>query len=224
VSLDVPEAAWAAAVTCLDHEELARAERLSTRRLQRRFIAAHVALRAILGAYLAVSAEDVAFARRACSACGGLHGKPEVAQSENAPEFNLSRSGGLALVAVARRELGVDVEALRTDTSLEDVAELVLSAADRARLRTGQCGAATLYRVWTRKEAVLKAWGDGLNRSAANVPSVEEVVLSDDGRQWSVVDVRAPNGYVAAVAIEGEQPAVLRRLWSWPATSTGRAS
>jgi|SRR5690349_17497261 len=89
------------------------------------------ALRGILGRYLGLPADELRFER-------GRHGKPRLAEPEGEIEFNLSHSGSLALVAVARREVGVDVERIRTRRPVD------------------------FYRRWADREARVKYLGTGL--------------------------------------------------------------
>src|SRR5262249_17462285 len=153
-----------AAAALLDDDERGRARRLLLPQSARRFILSRAALRAVLAAQLGVAPRDVALS-------GGAAGKPELAAhgeragaGRAAPSlrFNLSHSGDLALVALARdREVGVDVEQRRPLPDLERLARRVLApeeVADFLGLPEADKEAA-LLRCWTRKEALVKAAG-----------------------------------------------------------------
>ena len=120
-----------------------------------------------------------------------------------AVRFNLSHSGDLAAVAVARRrEVGVDVERLRPVHREARVARRIMSDAEHAQylaLPEAERGG-FLLRTWARKEALVKAAGTGIRSSL-------QAVSADD--RFTVVDLDVP-GYAAAVAAEGQgwQPVV----------------
>jgi 4'-phosphopantetheinyl transferase len=149
----------------LSDEERRRASRLVQQRHRRRFVAAHSALRRILGGYTARHARELEFTR-------GEHGKPALATANGDSrrlEFNLSHSADLALVAVAReRPVGVDLERWEREMDHLALATRFFSPAERASL-----GALAerrddlvhgFFAAWSRKEAYLKARGEGVMR------------------------------------------------------------
>ena len=123
---------------------------------QRRYQIVHGALRRILGGYLGRDAREVEFRQ-------GPRGKPYMADDEL--QFNLSHSGKLGLIGVSRIELGLDVEKVRHLESLTQIAERHFSASEFGALDELQDEARELafYRCWTRKEAYIKALGEGLS-------------------------------------------------------------
>jgi 4'-phosphopantetheinyl transferase len=123
-----------------------------------RYAAAHVNLRRILGAYLDLPPEKIRFR-------ANRFGKPELAD-EASLHFNLSHSRTIALLAVDHAlPVGVDVEDLRPIEV--EVAAAHFSARELADLSTltGEARVRGFYRCWTRKEAILKAEGVGLQRA-----------------------------------------------------------
>lgn len=190
----------------LDVDEQRRAARLATPALRCAFVAAHHGLRDVLASYLSVVPADVRFVRRPCSRCGGPHGKPAVAAPDGWLRFNLAHSADVAVVAVARDvEVGVDVERVREDVDLAPLLPLVLSASERSELDTRQRHerAGEFYRIWTRKEALLKARGDGLQGSLPSLGPQASTSLDEDCRRWTVVDLEFGGPYAAALAVEG---------------------
>lgn len=130
--------------------------------------------------------------------------------------FNLSHSGDRALLAVARhRHVGVDLERVRPIGDIVALARRFLSPeeADRITALVGASRRTAFFRMWTRKEAYVKGLGGNvpadLRRFSiladeSGVPRIRRTEL-EEGRlsSWSVVDLAAPAGYVAAFAIDG---------------------
>jgi Phosphopantetheinyl transferase len=118
----------------------------------------------------------------------GPHGKPYLNGSPL--QFNLSHSGGLALVAVSLTEVGIDVEAARSTFDPVSLAARFLSAADAASLQALPEPERhdEFLRLWTRKEAALKAIGFGLGGLAMDLSGIP------------IHDIAPAPGYFGAVA------------------------
>jgi 4'-phosphopantetheinyl transferase len=187
-------------------------ERLSRYRFadhQRRYQIGHGALRLILAGYLDVAAAEVEFRT-------GPRGKPYLVS--DALQFNLSHSGKLALVAVGHTELGVDVEKVRHLESLTPIAQRHFSNSEFEKLDEleGHARELGFYRCWTRKEAYIKALGEGLSMAlnSFDVSLCEEpqFLACHDGREdpadWSMVDVSPAPEYVGAIAMRAKQATV----------------
>ncbi len=205
----------------LDDEERARAARLHRPADRHRFVLAHAALRLFLARCLDTHPTAVRYEN-------GVHGKPRLGPGLPSLEFNLSHSGEMGMVAVARdRSVGVDVEQLRDMPDALSIAETHFSGAERAVLRSlpraEQRGA--FFRCWTRKEAVIKATGEGLARALDSfdvglAPGSLSALSRFDGRAgnvagWSLRALTAPTGYEAAGAVavaKGAPPTTWREL------------
>lgn len=143
---------------CLSTEERERARRFVFDRDRRRYCATRSALRLLVGAELGVSPESLQFSL-------GEHGKPRI---EAAPscQFNVSHSGELALIGFAQPgdEIGVDIEVLRVMSNSEALAERHYVGGELAAVlaASGPERDLAFLRVWTRKEACMKAVGSGL--------------------------------------------------------------
>jgi 4'-phosphopantetheinyl transferase len=196
-------------VELLAPAERARAERFRFSRDRRRFIAARAVLRRILGRCLARPPAEIGFDY-------GPHGKPCLAALDGGRAeslaFNLAHSGGLALIAVAwGRRLGVDLEAVRPLADLERIARRYFSPAEAASLLClpVEQRPQAFFSCWTRKEAYLKATGEGIG------------ALGDEpdpaaSARWSLVALDPAPGFVAALAIEAEAAAIRLRRWQYP--------
>jgi 4'-phosphopantetheinyl transferase len=168
---------------------------------RRRYGQAHGATRLILGGY--VDRPPAAIEFRADEL-----GKPRLAGSELA--YSLAHSGDRALVAVRWADpVGVDLEHVRPLPDADALLRTSFSRREREHITGGGGGARELLRLWTRKEALLKATGEGLR-----TPPREVDVLDDGPRAgWRLFDLDVEPGWVAAVAVRGSVRRV--RLLSW---------
>lgn len=208
--LDVEPRRLAALQAVLAPEELERAERFVLERDRRRFVAARGMLRELLARYVGGRPESVAFAY-------GAYGKPALAEAPDPDlQFNVTHSGELALYAFALgRRVGVDAEEIRTDTPSEDLARRFFSSPEVAALDSLAPSARRrgFFTCWVRKEAYLKALGEGLSvpldgfsvslRDGDPPALLETRYASAERDRWTLVELRPRRGYVAAVALEG---------------------
>ena len=200
IDLDPPPSEAARRVAATTDGERERAARFWRREDGDRYLSAHGALRLVLAECLACDPLAMCFA-------DGEHGKPFL---DGAPvEFNLSHSSDLALIAVARsRRVGVDVERVRSVADLDDLAGRVCTPAELATLATlaETQRARAFLSMWTRKEALAKATGDGIGGVMRDAHATDA-----DARSWTVVEVDDLPGYVACVVGEGSGWRVVRR-------------
>ncbi len=193
--------------------EVERANRFHFDRHRRRFIVRRGVLRLLMARYLELRPEALRFGE-------GEKGKPFVFQGTPAAEcfhFNLSDSKDLAVYAVTRgAELGVDVEILRPMPDAQGIAEHFFSVEEQDRLRRvpPERKAAAFFNCWTRKEAYIKAIGEGLSEpldrfSVTLLPDEPARFVhlgGDAGRAagWTLHHLVPESGAVGALALEGE--------------------
>ena len=220
-ALDVDDDERSLRLDALTEDERARAERLVHGATRRRFVAGRGFLRLLLGRYLSVPPTRLSFAQ-------GPWGKPGLAGTCASPDirFNLAHSNEIALCGLALgREIGVDVEHLRADIAEEDLAQRFFGRAEAAQLVALPASARQLafFRAWTRKEAYIKARGDGLTRSldSFQVSLVPDAALVFDRNEpeapgrWWLTEVHPEPGYIGTLAVEGQGCDL--RFWRWPA-------
>ncbi|CAL9585386.1 hypothetical protein SUDANB176_05123 [Streptomyces sp. enrichment culture] len=202
----------------LDPGEQERVRGLRSQEARVLSLTAHVLLRLVVAARTGVEPRRVRLVRT-CRGCGGAHGKPRLAHPPADLEFSLSHCTGLVAVAVtAGRPVGVDVETVRDlDGDRARLPRLVLSEAEQRVLAAlpADLAAAAFTRYWARKEAVLKATGDGLAVNPADLtvsgPDTPAVLLDWRGRPdhraaLSLADVAAGPDHRCAVAFAGPHP------------------
>lgn len=183
----------------LDAAERTRADMYRREEHRRIYVATHVALRMLLGTYLEEDPAAVLLVREDCPGCGKPHGRPAVSGSPL--HFSVSHSEGVALLAFAGSPVGVDIE---RPPALDALSHLLpsLHARERAELAALPPAerAVAFAACWTRKEAYLKGIGIGLaagphrhyvggGSQAAPTPG------------WTLTDVTAPDGFMAACAV-----------------------
>ncbi len=208
----------------LSPDEDERAVRFLSPKHRRRFIRARAVMRIILSRYIGVAADKIAFAY-------GAKGKPELSSEMGRPDinFNLSHSTDVAILAVAQNlRVGVDIEGVNPELAIDDLAERFFSAGEVRRLRELPVAQRVneFYACWTRKEAYTKAVGGGLSVpldsfEVAFGPRVPAALLGatplpDEANCWSIYDIAVPQGYRAAVSVEGKGHSLRRLVWHGP--------
>lgn len=195
----------------LSDDEIARAERFRFERHRRRFVAGRGTLRLLLGAYCDLAPEDVSFEY-------GDKGKPRLASSLGVTgvHFNLSHSRERALIAVGPTPLGVDVEFKRQVKEAIAIAKRYFS--DNEQLALSSLPAEQVndafFTCWTRKEAYVKAVGDGLT---IPLRSFDVTFLSDEpprltvrssedtAERWFMYHFEPEPRYVGAMAVRDRE-------------------
>ena len=195
----------------LNAEEKARAEKFLVPRARESFVAARGILRELLGAYLGIDADQVTFRYRA-------QGKPFLAPTHDSPlSFNASHSHGMGLFAFGESaEIGVDIEQVRADFKGTEIASRFFSKQEIAALKqlTPEAATEAFFGCWTRKEAYVKAHGEGLSiplRSFTVSFDAPQQVLQADGAAWSCHALQPAAGFAGAIVARGENWQV--RCW-----------
>ncbi|MEP7075448.1 MAG: 4'-phosphopantetheinyl transferase superfamily protein [Acidobacteriota bacterium] len=203
----------------LSDDEKHRAERFVFARNKEYFITGRGTLRKVLGGYLDKSPEALRFSLR-------HYGKPDLSNGNSHLRFNVSHSHGMAVIAVAlNREVGVDIEFVNFDFDVSSVARNVFSAGEYLRFEALSPNGQVLafFAAWTRKEALLKALGDGLSSSdelqaAVSFVSDADVLYrsfeNNKSTDWSLTSFSIHDDFKAALVVEGKIGAISR--WKLP--------
>jgi 4'-phosphopantetheinyl transferase len=205
----------------LSEDERKRALQFHFARDRTRFIVTRAALREILSAILGSEPGSLQFAT-------GPYGKPVLMNHEL--QFNVSHSGAMALIAVARdRELGVDIEEMRQLHNPVAIAKRFFAPEEAQQIdRITNAGIRrAFFECWTRKEAFIKAIGEGLSHPLDSFRVTffpEEIaelrVHSEKPGQWLLVDLNVGPGYCAALVFEqytnDTVPRIIQHEWEPP--------
>jgi 4'-phosphopantetheinyl transferase len=195
----------------LSADEKTRAARFLLSSDRRNFVASRALLRIILAAYLATDPSLLTFAysKKEKPYLGPEHAESDVT-------FNVSHSHGIALLAFSRhREVGIDVEQIRRDFDVEAISRRFFSTHEQQQLAASPHDSrfAAFFRCWTRKEAYIKATGEGLSFPLRHfdvsiVEGDHDALRSTrpdpaEAALWSLREIPAGSGYVAALCVRG---------------------
>jgi 4'-phosphopantetheinyl transferase len=179
----------------LSPDEQARAQRLRIPEKRQRFVAARTALRRVLADTTGQPAESLIFGY-------GPQGKPYLVNA-HACYFNLAHSEDTALIAVAGGSVGIDLEHLRPLPSMVEMAQIAFSPQEQDALAslpdTERLSA--FFRIWTRKEALMKARGEGFRLARTFSLPLDFHVGCFKVEGWTLYDIPLTPVMFAAVAV-----------------------
>ncbi len=220
-ALTQPEAVFQKLQASLSSDELERASRFQFEKHRRRFVLARGALRDVLSRYLGLAANQITFAYEA-------RGKPRLADAINSDNlcFNLTHAEELALCAVTHgRMLGVDVEHVHPMEDAEQIARRFFSPreAEQFCALPLEQKLIAFFHCWTRKEAFIKALGEGLSHplhqfEVSFLPGELPAVLCTrpdprEAARWSMFAFEPAQDYIAALIVAGKDLAL--KYWQW---------
>ncbi len=205
------------AESTLSADEAQRAARFHFPKDRDHFIVAHGILRQIIGCYLRRKPHELIFSVN-------QYGKPSLVDSNL--EFNLSHSGDFALLAITQeRKIGVDVEHIRNDMELENIASRNFSEVEVSELLALPPAQREVgfFNCWTRKEAYIKAHGLGLSLPldsfdlslAPDQPAILRATRPDpqEAARWTLRPLDVASNYAGSLAVEGLD--LDFRFWNW---------
>jgi 4'-phosphopantetheinyl transferase len=214
--LDVNPAVRNRLASVLSTAEQERAARFAFVRDRNRYTVARAIIRQLLGGYLGEPPENVVLVTLP-------DGKPSLAATARIPglRFNLSHSHEFALCAFCLgHELGIDIEKIKPRVAFEGIESRYFSPKERAELETlpQDLRPEGFFLCWTRKEAYVKARGEGLkvpleSFSVSLTPGKPVVLQSSDEERWSLYSIHPTAGFVGALAVEGRGHRL--QFWEW---------
>ncbi len=196
----------------LSSDERERAGRFHFEKNRGEYVLSRGRLRILLASYIGASPGELCFRY-------STHGKPDLNTAARAAalSFNVSHTEGIAVFAFAwNRKVGVDVERVRKNFDAEQIAERFFSATERLALRNlpEEQRHEAFFRCWTRKEAYIKAIGEGLSHplhqfDVSLTPGEPAVLLGTrpdtaEAGRWLLREIPLPTNYIGAVALEAD--------------------
>jgi 4'-phosphopantetheinyl transferase len=204
----------------LSEDERLRAARFHFALDRQHFIAGRAWLRRVIAAYLLKAPEQLTFvySEKSKPSLGG-------AEFESGLNFNVSHSGGIALFGFTLgRKIGVDIEHIRHDFETAAIAARFFSLREQEQLAALPLEQRheAFFRCWTRKEAYIKATGDGLSLPLSQFdvsisPGDQDALLATrpdqlEAKQWSLRSIQVGSGYCGALCATG----TAWKLIQWP--------
>jgi 4'-phosphopantetheinyl transferase len=183
----------------LQPDEAKRADRYFRHEDRQRFIYARSILRILSGNYINQSPEQIRFTI-------GRNKKPMLA-GDTGWHINVSHSGNWILLAIGKVSVGVDVEKIDLQFAFQDILPNSFGRVEQDYIEMGTHAHWRFYQLWTRKEALLKATGKGMDDDFCQVPSLdgfhmtESRVIGETG-SWLVKSFSVSPDYLAAVAYQ----------------------
>ncbi len=184
--------------------ETARAGRFRQPADAARFSSARRALRQLAGAYLGIPPVDVEIA-------GDSQQKPFLANDmPRTLHFNVSHSGAVVLIAFGGRPVGIDTEAIDASFDPRDLLPEHFSDEEQSAIAAAPDAREAFYQLWTRKEAIVKGKGTGLQESLKQIQVLDNFPLSGPREEtWRLLSFIVHPGYAAALACNVSSPRIV---------------
>jgi 4'-phosphopantetheinyl transferase len=202
LDLDALSRDVSSAIDILSADELRRAAAFHAGQTGRRFVACRAGVRRILASRTSVDPATIRF-------CYGRHGRPYLADNPLDLRFSVSHTSGHAVVAVTRqRDAGIDIEVIRRIDHLDSLAQRYLSPVEIEQLARAHDRVLGFWKVWTRKEAYVKALGTGLSgpicEFAVSLSEPARLLTTgkpgDDSADWTLLDL-SYDAFTVALAV-----------------------
>ncbi|MGI4749746.1 MAG: 4'-phosphopantetheinyl transferase family protein [Janthinobacterium lividum] len=191
----------------LEAEEIKKIQRYQQEKDRQARIISRAVLRILLGRYLSVDPVEIRFTLD--------HNKKLVLQhlaSENLC-FNVSHSGGWILIAISKNPVGVDVEQINTSFNYQNLLDFSFSSIEKNCIQTAAIPINSFYKLWTRKEALLKATGKGLVDDLTQIPSLDGIHQSPyrvigSKTNWQITSFEIDENHIGSAAFMPVKTAV----------------
>lgn len=205
--LDLPTEHVIRGYELLTGNEKLQANRYRFERDRNRFVIARSLMHRLLGEYLGLEPGEIRFEKNAW-------GKPFL---EGDPvHFNLSHSGNQYILAISLEPVGVDIEHFRYEADLAPMAELVFSPAELEHWSPLESKVLAFFRIWTRKEALLKAIGCGITEHCPDVTvlfgtDLPKIPPSLSSFRWNLIDLPFEPPLIGSLATPIKAPHLIWR-------------
>lgn len=184
----------------LNPEERSRSERYYKEKDRNQFIICRSILKFVLAAYTKLDAKSIQLDYH-------FNKKPYLS-SHPWLYFNVSHSEDFAVIAISLKKVGIDIEYIAKDFTFTNVLPDVFDNNEVLAIQKAVDIKHTFYKLWTRKEALVKALGTGIDDDFKNIPSLDghhmiDSKLVKNTENWQVCSFELDDNYLGAVAFEG---------------------
>lgn len=217
-SLDYNKSKFNLLIGSLSEDEIERSNRFYFEKDRMQFIVRRGILKQIISKYLEINPKNLLFEYNP-------FGKPFLVTNslKNNIKFNMSHSKNMALYCISsQKDVGIDIEFTQKKVEFHLIIERFFSHNEKAFIQkiTTNKRKEAFFKIWTRKEAILKAIGKGISFPLEKVDvsfNKENFIIrindNDDGQctesSWYVEDLLPTKDYVASIAIEGSNPGLI---------------
>ena len=165
-----------------------------------RFSVARHGLRLLLSKYLSVDPATISISNKPGQKPTANCQLPTTNCQLSTVHFNISHSGEWVLIALAKEEVGVDIEYVNRAFDYTDLLEDHFSEAEQEYISQAKDSVEAFYYLWTRKEALTKAWGTGLQENLKQVNGLDtSLPIEKQGEQWELENLNIGQYYCAAL-------------------------
>ncbi len=209
-------------INLLSDEEKKQVEKIKLGDVKNRSIISKAIIKNIISNYLGLNIKQIIFSYNE-------FGKPVIPERINSfrLNFNISHSGDLGLIAITRKNLiGIDVEKMNELDQIDDIINLCFTETEKYML---SCLESTekkevFYKIWTGKEAFIKAIGKGFSFPLKNISfrlnSKKEMVIGEildpmnTGKDWQIYNFNPQDNYTSALVINNNYFKIRQYIWS----------
>jgi len=178
-------------------EETDKAKKFHFQKDRDNYIVRRAHLRILLSKYIGVPAETIVFTT-------GSNKRPVLdSKFTDVPVFNLSHTDNVILIAVSDHDIGVDIERVNPDFDYSEILESNFTNDEINSIMTSNAPAEVFYRIWTRKEAILKACSKGISNDLKSIQCLHDIELICKNliqESWFVSTFNINNQYVGSAA------------------------
>ncbi len=184
----------------LNPEERSRSDRYYKEKDRIQFIICRSILKFVLAAYTKLDVKSIHFDSH-------FNKKPYLS-THPCLCFNISHSEDFAVIAISLNEVGIDIEYIAKDFTFSDLLPDVFNNTEVLAIQNTANQKHTFYKLWTRKEALVKSLGTGIDDDFKNIPSLDGHHIVDSNllkntKNWQVYSFKLSDYYLGAVAFEG---------------------
>jgi 4'-phosphopantetheinyl transferase len=191
----------------LNDHEIQRWRRYHQEKDQQRYLVSRAVLKLMIGGYLNIPASEVMIGV-------GLNKKPIISNKETGRlQYNLTHSGEWILIAFSNSMIGIDQEYIDQHFEFQQLLVRCFSQAEQKSILAAADSRMQFYKYWTRKEALVKATGKGIDESLPLVPCMDGVweipFLMQGTDNWQVESFTIDENYIVAIAHPFAQKKIL---------------
>jgi len=177
-------------------DELVRTNSYLQEKDRQRFVLSRGVLRMLLSAYLGEPAANILFSV-------GDNKKPFVRSNNKNVHYNIAHAGGWILIAISASSVGTDIEQVNPAFDYSEILPICFSNDEAQSIENNK----DFYRLWTRKEALVKATGKGIDDDLPFIPCMEgtqEAIADKIGsdKNWNISSFEIGDQYIASVAYD----------------------